>query len=388
MFSNYENGVLTLYLDGSIDSMNANSVEYSINEAISSKDPVSIVFDLKTLNYISSAGLRVMLKLKKRFKSLKLINASSEVYEIFDTTGFVEIMDITKAMREIDIEGCQLIGEGANGKVYRIARDTIVKTYKNASIEDIRRERELSRTAFILGIPTAIPYDVVKVGDSYGSVFELLNAKSFDEIMKDSEDNIEFVAGHIAQIAKIIHSTPAPDTLPDTDDDIYEWIEQVKEYFTEEETEKFKSLIAALPKDSTMIHGDLHIKNLMQQNDETLLIDMDTLAKGHPIYELAFMYNAYKGFGIADHGVVERFFGISCDTAGKLFKRILELYLETDDESRLNEVEEKASLIGLLRVMRRPINKGIADTEENKKLIAVCEKRIKELLKDIDSLEF
>ena len=53
-----------------------------------------------------------------------------------------------------------MLGEGANGKVYRYDSDTIVKVYKDSvSLEDIKRERELARTAFILGIPTAIPYD-------------------------------------------------------------------------------------------------------------------------------------------------------------------------------------------------------------------------------------
>ena len=56
-----------------------------------------IVLDLEKLEYISSAGLRVVLSLHKkmcRIGSLKLINASDEVMEVFDITGFSDILTI------------------------------------------------------------------------------------------------------------------------------------------------------------------------------------------------------------------------------------------------------------------------------------------------------
>ena len=62
-------------------------------------------------------------------------------------------------MREINLEGAKLIGEGYFSKVYKIAEDEIIKVYvRNTPIEDIDRERELSRTAFIKGLPTAITF--------------------------------------------------------------------------------------------------------------------------------------------------------------------------------------------------------------------------------------
>ena len=76
-------------------------------------------------------------------------------------------------------QDCEVIGEGFNGKVYRIDQDNVVKVYKNANaLADIQHEREVARLAMVLGVPTAISYDVVRVRDSYGSVFELLNARS------------------------------------------------------------------------------------------------------------------------------------------------------------------------------------------------------------------
>ena len=201
---------MTLYPTGHIDSSNAPAIEKDIMEIVDGQNPSSLILDMENLEYISSAGLRIILKLTRKYgENLKLINVAHDVYEVFEMTGFTEMVTVEKAFRVFDVTGCEIIGAGANGTVYRIDRDTIVKVYKDAtSLDSVKRERELSRTAFVLGIPTAIPYDVVKVGETYGSVFELLNAKSFDELMIEDANNLEFVAEKSMEIAKIIHSTP------------------------------------------------------------------------------------------------------------------------------------------------------------------------------------
>ena len=385
MKSNLSDGVLTVYLEGHIDSANSAAFEKELMELLAAAPHTSLLLDLKDLSYISSSGLRIVLKLRKKYSDLSAINASSDVYDIFEVTGFSELIPITKAMREISIDGCEVVGEGANGKVYRIDRDTIVKVYKNAdSLEEIQHEREVSRTAFLLGIPTAISYDVVRVGESYGAVFELLNAKSFAELMQEDAANLEYVAQKSVEIAKIIHSTPAPATLPDEFDTVKKWLSQIESYLTPEDYGKFCRLIDELPREGNMIHGDYHIKNLMQQGSETLLIDMDTLSTGHPIFELAFMYNAYKGFGIVDPGVVERFMGFDSDLAYRLWRRMLALYIGTDDETVLDDVEDKAALIGMLRLMRRAFR---MDGDQSA-FIYSCKVMISGILQRIDTLEF
>lgn len=389
MKGEFDGKTLTVCLEGRIDSGNSSSWENAINAKIEERAPEQVVLDAEKLEYISSAGLRIVLKLRKRFADLKIVNVSVSVYEILEMTGFTELVTVEKAYRQFDVSGCEVIGKGANGTVYRIARDTIVKVYHDAeSLDDIKRERELSRTAFLLGIPTAIPYDVVKVGNTYGSVFELLNAKSFDELLREDEQNMEFIAKETVEIAKIIHSTKAPANLPRQRDVALDWVGMVTDYFTPEQHEKLRCLIEAIPEDGFMLHGDMHIKNIMLQNKETLLIDMDTLCTGHPIYELAFMYNAYKGFGIVDPADVSNFMGIPADTAYRLWRLILTMYLGTDDKARLDEVEEKAALIGILRVMRRVIRFNRQNTPDGKAIVDACHDFIAEKLDRIDTLTF
>ena len=382
----------TLFIDinGHIDSANAAAVEKEINEAIDREAVEKLILDAEDLTYISSAGLRIILRLRKEMKDLKIINVRPEVYEIFDMTGFTEMVDIQKAYRVISVDGCEVIGQGANGMVYRIDPDTIVKVYRNPdALPEIHRERELARAAFILGIPTAIPYDVVRVGEGYGSVFELLNATSFAKLITKENRPIEEVAAMSVDLLKLIHSTVIkPGTMPDMKAVALDWADFLKDYLPEDKWTKLHQLVADVPEDMHMMHGDYHIKNVMLQNGEVLLIDMDTLCHGHPIFELASIYNAYQGYSDVDHEVVKDFIGLSYEDARRFWEESLRLYLGTDDEDRLKEVQEKAMLIGYTRIMRRRIRRNGFDTEEGRLEIENAKNHILELVDKLDTLTF
>ena len=358
-----EGSRITVFFEGHIDSANAPQVEQEVNQAKNSGAFTDATLDCEKLEYISSAGLRIILRLRKDIPTLRLINVAPEVYEILDTTGFTEMMEVQKAYRVISVDGCEVIGQGANGKVYRIDRDTIVKVYLNPdSLPDIQRERELARKAFVMGIPTAIPYDVVRVGESFGSVFELL---------------------------KKIHSIELkPGDMPDMKAIVLGWVEFLRDHLPAGQYEKLHRLVADVPQDNHMIHGDYHIKNVMLQNGEALLIDMDTLCMGYPVFEFASIYNAYAGFSDLNHENVRRFLGISYETANEIWEKTLRLYFDTDDEKRLREIEDKAMLIGFTRIMRRSIRRNGFNTEAGRAEIENCRRRLAELLPRVDTLTF
>ena len=385
-----QDGTLVIAFAGKISSENAAAVEEKVNEIIKVEAHQCVVVDAEHLEYISSAGLRVILRLKKLEPSLKLINVSADVYEILDMTGFTEIMPVEKAYRKFSVEGCEAIGKGANGTVYRLDPDTIIKVYHNAdALADIHRERELARRAFVLGIPTAIPYDVVKVGDTYGSVFELLSAKSFAKLIKAEPENIDKYVGLYVDLLHKIHGTEVkPEDMPDMREVAIDWVNFLKDYLPEEKWTKLLALVEAVPVSHHMLHGDYHIKNVMMQDGEVLLIDMDTLCQGHPVFELASMYNAYVGFAELDHNISMDFLGISHDTSVAIWKKSLPLYLGTDDAEKVAEVEQKAMLIGYTRLMRRRIRRKGFESEEGRREIETYKNHIIELLDTIDTLEF
>ena len=383
-----EDGILTLVLSGNIDSTNSTAVEAEINQILAANDFETVVIDASNLNYISSAGLRVILRLLKAHPSLSIENASTDIYEVLDMTGFTELMQVSKAYRVLDVEGCEVIGRGANGRVYRINPDTIVKVYFNPdALPEIQRERELARTAFVLGIPTAIPYDVVRVGNGYGSVFEMLNAKSLATLLSSGEKSVDEVAIMLAELIALIHGTEVKDgSMPNMRTTALGWVEFLADYLPADKYAKLHALVDAVPESLGMLHGDYHLKNVMYQNGECLLIDMDTLCHGHPIFELGSMYNALRGFSEINHDNIAGFIGIDFETGTQLWHKFLSLYLHTEDDERIREVERKAQVIGYTRLLRRSIRRQ--DTENHELDIPYYRERLIGLLGEVDSLVF
>ena len=390
MNATMENGILKAALSGHIDSGNAPAVESELM-ALREREPHDgMVLDLKELTYISSAGLRVVLRLRKLEPQFKLVNVSAEVYEILDMTGFTEMMTVEKAYRELSVEGCEVIGRGANGTVYRIDKDTVVKVYRDADcLPDVQRERELARKAFVLGIPTAIPYDVVRVGESYGSVFELLNSRSFSKLIAADPAGMDKYVDLYVDLMKKMHSTHVkPGDMPRMKEIALNWVTFLREYLPADQAEKLVALVEAVPERDTMLHGDYHTNNIVMQNDEVLIIDMDTLCVGHPIFELASMYLGFVAFGELDPNVTLNFLKMTHDTAVVFWKKALAKYLGNDDDAAVRAVEEKAMVIGYARLMRRTIRRNGFDTEDGRATIVLCKERLADLLSRVDSLDF
>ena len=95
--SKNENGVLTVILGGRIDSANATEVEERIRCIRDENTHTSIVIDAEGLQYVSSAGLRIFLRIRKSDPSMKIIRASSDIYDILEITGFTGIIEVEKA---------------------------------------------------------------------------------------------------------------------------------------------------------------------------------------------------------------------------------------------------------------------------------------------------
>ena len=380
--------ILYISVEGRVDASNAARAEEEIFGIKNGNPGKHVVIDADKLEYISSAGLRVILKLRKEEPKLAIINVAPDVYEVFDMTGFTDMVTVEKAYQRMSVEGCEFIAKGANGAVYRYDDETILKTYfAKDALPEIKQERENARRAFVLGINTAIPYGIVRVGDGYGTVTELLNATSVTKLIRKNPDDISEAVKYYVDMLKSIHAVKAEDgELPDMKETALDWARFVSEHIPEEQGKKLVSLIEAVPKQNTLMHGDYHTNNIMVQNGEPLLIDMDTLCMGHPVFELGSMFNAFVGYSELNHQNMIDFFGYTFETAGKFWNTALKLYLGTEDEAMCHSVAEKAMVVGYTRMLRRAVRRP--NEADSPAKIARCKEMLAILLEKVDSLLF
>ena len=86
---------LVLVITGRLDTITAPALDKTINENLG--ETKNLILDFKSLEYISSAGLRVLLSAQKKMQQvgmMKLINVSEEVMDVFEITGFADILTI------------------------------------------------------------------------------------------------------------------------------------------------------------------------------------------------------------------------------------------------------------------------------------------------------
>lgn len=174
-----------------------------------------LVLDFDACDYVSSAGLRELLRAQKRQTgaggTMLLTNVGREVIEILDMTGLASLIAVRPRLRQIALDGLEFLSAGVCGECYRLDRETIVKVY-NEGVEPAIAEKEkaFAKAAFVAGIPTAISYDVVACGSRTGVVYEMLDAKLFSAVIRADLDNIEEHAETLAEVTRLVHATPAP----------------------------------------------------------------------------------------------------------------------------------------------------------------------------------
>lgn len=323
-------------LTGSINSGNAHEFEDALSGEPSSEE--GVIIDAGGLEYISSAGLRVLLAAKKRCKGkiFRVVNVNDEVMNVFDVTGFSEIMDISRAVRQLSVEGCDRIGAGACGEVFRLDDETIIKLYyPRVKKEEIEQEKALDKKAFVMGVPTAISYDIVEADGRIGVVYELIKSKTIGELIRGDEGHLEEYVDMYAAVCRQIHGIEAePGQLPSFKDINRSDIPNVTG-ITEEERAYLHRFLDLMPDRMNCLHGDLNINNIMVQNGECCLIDMGEFSTGTPMFDLSRILFSMEFAGAAK-GEFNSFYKLPQD----IVTHILHLFLEKYFGCPLAEAEK------------------------------------------------
>ena len=375
-------GAATIALAGKINTDNAQETEAEIMKLWEQSGCAHLILDAERLDYISSAGLRFIMRLAKKDRKLEIINTGLNVYEVFSMTGFTEMLQIRKALRKLSVDGCEIIGQGRIGTVYRLNGEEIIKVFRpGVAMEELERELERSRKAFVRGIPTAISYDIVRVGDCYGLVYELLNADTLAKCVQREPERTEEYAELFGDLLRTVHSAKVePGELPDIKSVYAVFAERMKNYMTEEEGAVLDRMLAAMPEGTCLMHSDFHPKNVMMQNGEALLIDMGDISIGSPLFDLGATYNVLHH--LSDEMIYQST-GIPLPLRDRFWKRFAQTYFATEDEQTLAYYEKTVYAASMLRFA---VALGSADTFSDEVRSARVQELREKVFPNVDAL--
>lgn len=337
-----------------ITSDNAERIHKDIEGILTSCETKRFVLDAKDLQYISSAGLRMLLALTKAKYDFELINVSNDVYEILDMTGFLRLLKVHKRLREMSIEGLPVIGRGTTSKVYRVDKDTVLKVFTpEHTMEAIELELLHAKEAFLMGVTTAISYDIVKVGDAYGTVYEMLDAQTLADVLREHPEREDELIHSYAEFMRQMHGVELNMEVFGNEKDRYVLaLDTFSEKCTPEEYRMMRSMIEAVPDRTTFGHGDFHPRNVMLQNDEPILIDMGEASCAHPIFSImAFGVLRLLGNVVSD-AMALQFAGMNVEQTCRVWDKFLKNYFETEDSEQLEKINTVVLCYSAIRAWR------------------------------------
>ena len=321
-------GEATLTLCGRLDTAVSSQVSADINQLLATAGTIQhLTVDAGQLEYISSSGLRILLMLAKRFKQFRITEVNPEVYDVLSMTGFTKMMTVERALRQLSVDGCEVIGVGGVGTVFRLNDDTIIKVFREGTtMDEVRKEITMSKEAFVMGMPTAISFDMVRVGSQYGLVYELLHAQTLSACLKQSPERVDELARKYAGLFRQMHAiqVPADSSVPDALEHERNQVLHIRRYFPQEKIDLLLQLLDTVPASNRLLHLDLQAKNAMIQNEELMLIDMGEVGYGHPILDLAHAYSAMVSL-VGDY---DKIIGIPRELGVELWNRAIDYYFE------------------------------------------------------------
>jgi len=340
----------TLAMDGRLD---VDTID-ALKSVLTSVTTEQIVFDMRGCVFVSSIGIREILKAHRERNrsggSIALVNVNKDVMDIFRITGMSEMMEIKALAREISMDGLEFLSAGVCGKCYRMDRETVVKLYNDgidASIAE--REKEYAKAAFVLGIPTAISYDVVACGSQTGVVYEMLDAELFSVVIRADIGNMIVHGRMLAAVAKAIHEVePAPGVFPDIKERFRGYIREMDFFLPEADIAFLLRKLEDIPDAGTCVHFDIHSSNIMIRDGEPVIIDMGDLSTGSFLFDIGLLLTIY---GIPELGISELATKIPNEKGVELWEAFRVAYFVDLDAATIAYIDANIAFLASLRVI-------------------------------------
>lgn len=288
----YNDGQVTLLMEGSLNSAVANDAKQQILSALDECPKIdNIVIDAQKLEYISSLGLRVILSLVKEYEDVRIINASYDVFNIFKMTGFTKMIQVEKALPQVSIDGCEALPYAPD--MYRISPDQVVKVFpEDTEKQVVDNEVIVARELFTLGIPTTMPFDIVTVGSCYGLIYEYVEAETLATLLKSHPEKAKHYGALLGDSLRTLHENliEPEGKIPSAHTRLLEWVQSLAEKLGDDAVSKLKYMLQVVPETSALCHANLSPDNIIIHNDEVIYSYLGSVGYGNPVLDLGLIY--------------------------------------------------------------------------------------------------
>lgn len=244
-------------------------------------------------------------------------------------------------VERINLDDYTQTGEGGTSLTYT-SKDgkRLAKLYNPGYEADLAKEDFLTAcTVYDLGIPSPKPYRLITDGVRVGAEYEWIQGKrSFARIISEQPERLEELSVEFAQRSLQLHTTEA-DTQR-----LRSTKQMMKRFYLEREVvadyykQSILRFLDTVPEQTTCLHGDLQIGNIITDGKRTLWIDLGGFGYGVPEWDLAFTWRMTHN---SNTKITEWLLHLTSDVLDQHWHLFLQNYLGTTDRQRIEEATRK-----------------------------------------------
>ncbi len=289
-------------------------------------------------------------------------------------------------LREVSHNGLPLLGYGVSGSVYRLDDERILKVYKKeVTLSEVQRQMRIARYVYDEGIPTARMDELVMCDGCCGVIAEYLDGPSLVHyIGKDFDKRIKSAEKMGQLLAKVHAIKQDASVFPATSSMYRDVVERAADCIPDDEADRFAGLLDDLPGRSRVLHGDFHENNIMVRNDELILIDLDGMSIGSPVFELAQSYSVYRQELPEE---IAKAIGVTPEITQRFLETFLSSYLtrrgKSADQELIRRLDDLFTRMCAYNLFLFPLlNGAITDADRRRSYVAQNIGRIYEMMEE------
>ena len=196
---------------------------------------------------------------------------------------------------QIDLAQWTQVGEGGNGKTYVNPErpDVILKVNNErlSTLEAVKHEYDMARAVEALGLSVPKVHEIVRVGDVYATISQLVKGKkSLSRICHDEPERTEEMARLLCRKGKELFATPCnTDFFPSRKEQLLIAIDRAG-FVSRKHRKLIRDFAISIPENTNCVHGDFQTGNIIRSGEEYYWIDLDRFAYGDPMFDIGHLY--------------------------------------------------------------------------------------------------